>query len=584
MKKHRLITLLSILFSLSLGGCYLGEEEHVHTFSSEWSYNETHHWHSSTCEHVLKQNEEEHVFGEWVEVIKATETKPGRRIRTCTICNYQNDEITKYQEDETPVVPIVPTGDSLTLDIYATNDIHGQIESDGYRMSLASLGTYMKKKGSQDNTLLLDQGDSWQGSIYSNHNRGALVNDVMCAAHYDARTVGNHDFDWGLQPLKDNTAREYNGYTIPVLAANVYDYNFSTKTEGNIHQSDIGQKTVTYTLENGLKVGIVGVIGQNQITSITSSYVQDICFKDHIPIVKEEATKLRSEGCDIVIASAHTGQDDMMYQDLENYVDLVLCGHTHRNETGREGNLYYTQFGSYGYYIGHVQLTYDVNLKKVISTDIESISRSQVENSIVAPDNEISSIINQYNNNCKEEAEVVLANNTTEFSQSGESVNLMCKAIMDKCLDEGYSNVILSYCNTARKALPYGMWKYSDIYTSFPFDNIVYIVNIKGSDILREVKGYNNVCYNSSFNYQIDPNQYYQIACLDYLLYHTNSYRNYDYFKSFTGVTVGQLSMNYRLILREWLLNNGYNQGKSLSASDYSSSLNSFNRSLLTEI
>lgn len=779
MKFHKIISVILMTLTLALSGCELMDDSHRHTFSSEWSSNGEYHWHAATCGHDVVSDKAVHSFGGWEETIKPTESRPGRKVRKCLVCQYEEDEIlpaiehqhtfssdwtsnsnyhwheatcghdattekqphtfgewvvdqaatteaeglkhrncsvcnyrveevipreveelpelikgktladlfadtsgndkklyeitgivfdwkspytngtaygnflikqnssdTKYYtiwgctattsaltydestesyvfnnprdfltNDITKNIEIgdtvtmwlsrcdnesyveahglvisvqkknpLPDSGTLTVDIYATNDIHGQIESDGNRMSIAYLGSYMKNKSKDDNTLLLDQGDSWQGSIYSNHNRGALVNDVMTAAHYDARTVGNHDFDWGVEPLIANTARAYNGYTIPVLAANVYDYNFSTKTEGTNFQSDIGQKTVTYTLENGLKVGIVGIIGQDQITSITSSYVQNICFKNHIPVIKEEATKLRNEGCDIVILSAHTGQEDLAGNGLDNYVDLALCGHTHRFETDNEGDLYYAQFGAYNERIGHITLTYDLSTRSVSSTTINAISKSQVENSVIAPDSEISSIVNSYNDECREEAEVLLANNVDSFSQSAEAANLMCKAMMDRCITEGYNNVVLAYCNTARKALPYGMWKYSDIYTSFPFDNIVYIVTVKGSDILNEVRSYNNVCYNSTFNCQVDPNGNYQIACLDYLLFHTNNSRYYNYFYSFNGTTDGQLSVNYRLILREWLISNGYNSGKALSSSNYSSYNDSFNRSRLTEI
>ena len=480
--------------------------------------------------------------------------------------------------------PVEPKG-TVSFDIYATNDIHGQVESDGNSMSITTLGSFMKKKGQEENTLLIDQGDSWQGSIYSNFNHGSLVNDVMSAVKYDARTIGNHDFDWGIDVLKHNTASGYNDYTIPVLGANIYNYDFVNKVEGNVFQSDIGQKTVTYTLENGLKVGIVGIIGCDQITAITSSYIQDICFKDHIPIIKEEATKLRNEGCDVVILSAHSGQDSLMYNNLGDYVDLALCGHTHRYEKASEGDLYYVQFGAYNERIGHIRLKYDLDKKKVVQTSIEALSRSQVENETIAPDSEISQIVNNYMNECSSEANVVLANNvSSSFARNGEAANMMCRALMDACLEEGHDDVILTYCNQGRKNLPYGMWKYADLYNTYPFDNVVYIADIKGSDILRQVKGNNFLCYNSSFNYQIDSNQTYRIACIDYLLFHTNEIRYYDYFRSFNGTVVGQLSKNYRLILREWLLKNGYDQGKSIDPSDFSSYNDSYNRSLLTEI
>lgn len=687
--------------------------EHQHTFSSEWTSNSNYHWHEATCGHDVTTEKEPHTFGEWVVDQEATADEEGLKHKKCTVCNYRVEEIIPREVDELPglikgktladlftdasgndkklyevtgvvhswlgthtdgmiygnfrikqdenatqyytvygcsatasalaynadtqsyvfdnprdflinditknieigdtvtmwlcrcddsdyveahglVISVqkkqtLPDEGTLTLDIYATNDIHGQVESAGNTMSLATLGTYLKRKGQDDNTLLLDQGDSWQGSIYSNYNHGAIVNDVMSAVKYDARTIGNHDFDWGVTPLRNNTHRAYNGYTIPVLGANIYDYDFSTKTEGNEFQSDLCQKTVTYTLENGLKVGIVGIIGRDQITSITSSYVQDICFKSHIPVIKEEATRLRNEGCNIVILSAHTGQDDLTGAGLNEYVDLVLCGHTHRSETTNEGNLYYAQFGAYNQRVGHVKLTYDLETNKVSNTSIESFTRSQVENSIIAPDTEISNIVNQYCSECHDEAEIVVANNvTSQFmatkNSTREAINLMCRAMMDRCISDGYNDVILSYCNEGRDNLPYGMWKYADLYETFPFDNVVYIANVKGSDILYEVKGWNNVCFNSSFNYQINPNQYYKIACLDYLLFHTNDNRYYNYFSSFAGVTLGELSANYRMILRQWLISNGYSQGKSLDPSDFSSSLSVYNKDLLTQV
>lgn len=472
----------------------------------------------------------------------------------------------------------------LNVEIYASNDFHGQVEEEGNSIGLANYGTFMKKMGEKENTLLLDQGDTWQGSIYSNYNRGALINDVMSCAKFDSRTVGNHDFDWGVEAVKQNTAREYNGYTIPVLAANVYDYDFANKVEGNIQQSDIGQKTISYTLENGLKVGIVGVIGTDVLSSITSVNVKDICFKSDVATIKEEATKLRNEGCNIVIASVHAGQGTLLGNSLDKYVDLVLCGHTHRYEITKEGNVSYAQFGSYGQYIGHINLTYDTVEKKVSNTAIKRLGRTEIKNTVNVIDSEIQNIIDRYNSECKAEADVVLASRAEYFSKEEEAVNLMCKAIYDECVKEGYEDVVLSYCNTARKNLNSPIWTYADLYEAFPFDNVVYIAEVLGSDLLYEVQNYNNIYYNPSFNYEINPTSYYKIACIDFLLFHTNADREFNYFNNFSGEPLGQLNKNYRLILRDWLLSNGYNNDKLLAASDFSSSLDCFNRSLLREV
>lgn len=469
--------------------------------------------------------------------------------------------------------------------ITAINDFHGAIYEEGRRMGLDKVGTYLKMQSDKPNTLVISQGDDWQGSIYSNYNHGKLINDVYAYVHMDARTVGNHDFDWGVEILKENTAREYNGYVTPVLAANVYDYNFANKKEGNIQQREIGQPTVTYTLENDVKVGIVGVIGQDQITSITSSYTMDICFKDHIKTIKEEATKLRNDGCDIVIATVHAGQESVLNNDLSDYVDLVVCGHTHRYEYSEENNVNFVQFGCYGQYIGDIDLKYNVASKKVISTTVEIVDSSNIDKKINSLDLEIVNLINEYKMECDEEASVILANNVTDWFQSGEeAANLMCKAIYEQSVIEGHEDVILSYINTARHYLPKGSWTYADLYESFPFDNTVYIVEVSGYDVLNEIKNWNNVYFSPTFDKKINRNQKYKIAVLDYLLYHTNRYRYYDYFESFNGVANVHLSDNYRVILRNWLINNGYNKGKNLNPNNYKSSLDSYNRNLLNEI
>ena len=169
-----------------------------------------------------------------------------------------------------------PTSGTVNIQIYASNDIHGQVKETSEIPGLGKYATYFMNKRKEPNTLLLDQGDAWQGSIYSNRNHGQLITDVMNYVHYDARCIGNHDFDWGVSYIKSNNARSYMGYSAPSLAGNVYDYDFVHKTVGTTQQSEIGVKSTIVTVNDNIKVGILGGIGQDQITSINSLYVQDI--------------------------------------------------------------------------------------------------------------------------------------------------------------------------------------------------------------------------------------------------------------------------------------------------------------------
>ena len=496
--------------------------------------------------------------------------------------------LVKHAADISETEGQVSSGENLTIRIGSVNDFHGAIPEDTNEgeMGLAKVGTILKSISDEDNALIVDQGDDWQGSIYSNYNHGQLVNDVFAYAHMDARVVGNHDFDWGVQTVINNTARAYNGYCTPVLAANVYDFDFDTKDVGNVQQSNIGIPSVSYTLANGLKVGIVGTIGEDQITSINSMFTHDITFTNHINAIKSEATKLRNqENCDVVIALVHAGQEDVVGNGLGSYVDLVLCGHTHKYQHTTEGKLHYAQFGKNGRYVGDIELTYNTASKSVTNTTFTTYDASNYDTYFGQVDSNIQSLINTYNAQCNAEANVVVANNVQgTFTSNNSGPDLMCKAIYDQCVNEGYGDVIFSYCNYARSDLNSGTWTYADLYSAFPFDNTVFIYEAYGTEILSRCKNNNYLYYNPSFDHQIDPSRRYKIAVLDYVLYHTNTQRYYDWFTQFDDVVVGHLRNNYRIILRDWLINNGYANGLELSYTDYLYSNNQFKRSLLEEI
>lgn len=492
---------------------------------------------------------------------------------------------------DTSVTPD-PTG-NVTLKIFATNDIHGQVDEENIeatngRMGIAKMMTYLKnQKEGHEEVFLLDQGDTWQGSIYSNYNYGALLNDVMSYVRYDARTIGNHDFDWGLEPLKANTAREYDGYLMPTLAANVYDYNFDTKTAGNTQQSDIGLTSIIRTLSNGLKVGVVGCIGKDQITSINSLYTHDITFKDHIAIAKAEAAKLKQAGCQVTILSIHTGQENVINKGLSDYFNLVLCGHTHRTEYTVEGDMPIFQYGEYTSHIGEIEISYDATSKKVTTRkDYVAYDSAYINEQVDTIDPKIQSLIDKYKSECDTQANEVLVQKAYgSFNEYSNAPRLMSKAIYDTAIKEGY-DIDFACVNQARHSLGKSSqntsWTYKDIYEAFPFDNEVYIVELTLDELSNRV--FNSTFAKASGNFNITIGAKYKVAILDYLAFHTNSSRYYDYFPSVKDYKISELpklSKNYRLILRDWLKDNHYNDSShdlTLRYSDYSTSVTYFSQ------
>ena len=459
-----------------------------------------------------------------------------------------------------------PTSGIQPFYIYGINDFHGAIKDEKHQMGLGYLGSYMKQKTSEINTLFIDSGDSWQGSLESNFNKGALINEVFEEANLSVRTVGNHDFDWGVDALASNVKNS----TFPNLAANVYDYDWNSKKAGDNQQEQFGKSYATYVLNNGLKIGIIGTIGEEQITSISTQLVQNITFTNQLEITKEISDFLRSEkGCDIVVLSTHASFDQVDSESLtevstvtnKRYVDLVLNAHTHQDEIMNVNHVSFAQFGGYGEMIGKVTMYYNFETNQLVdsSTTIDSYSSAQIKSELEYKiDGKIQSILDKYDAETKNLGSQVLSTHFSGSFYSNEQLpNLMTEAIYKEAVNEGF-DIDFAYTNYGRASHYNSTITYSDLYNIFPFDNVVTIIKVKGKNASSMLK-YQYQMYKEDPSIQINQFDTYTVACLDYLAFHCDSQRNYDYFSGFEIVgylTKNNKSYEYRDILKDYLLNN----------------------------
>ncbi len=462
------------------------------------------------------------------------------------------------------------------IQIYALNDFHGACVASGNEAGILKVGSFFKQKGSEDNTLILNSGDMFQGSLLSNSNRGEFLTKVMNDIQFDCFTLGNHEFDWGVDVIKKNALLkdETANYSTPVLAANIYNYDIDTNTLGDY--ANLGEKYVIRTLENGIKVGIIGCIGIDQITSITSTYVDDLVFYNPVTVTKELSDELRTkQGCDVVILDLHADQDDVLSSGLtstssvsgKRYVDAVLCAHSHQGEKTMENGVPFVQAMCNGKAYSDITLhlssdgtvtcnNYDYEYTSGISTSIDSNLQAYYD----------------YYDGLVDADEYVGTLNGT-LSKDGysdtEVSTFVCDAISWGCKQNG-NNYSIDYtmCNTSRAELSSGSVTLEDMFKALPFDNEIYIGMVKGSDLYNEMK-YNN--FTRLDTAALNKNSTYTVAIIDYLATHRNSYRKYDYFPSFTltgSLTKNQTSWTYRNIAMDYFKSLG-----SINASDYSSSL-----------
>ncbi|MDT3402083.1 metallophosphatase [Mucilaginibacter terrae] len=222
-------------------------------------------------------------------------------------------------------------GDVQRLTILHTNDVHSRIEPfpmDGSKFQglggAARRSALIKKiRFEQDNVLLLDAGDIFQGTPYFNLFGGELELKLMSEMGYDAATMGNHDFDNGIEGFY----KQLPNANFPILLSN---YDFSNTV--------MNKSTLPYKVFNkkGLKVGVFG-LGIELAGLVDPRNYKETVYLDPIKKGNETASILKNElNCDLVICLSHLGysykenkvSDKVLAAQTRN-IDLVIGGHTH---------------------------------------------------------------------------------------------------------------------------------------------------------------------------------------------------------------------------------------------------------------
>lgn len=242
--------------------------------------------------------------------------------------------------------------------ILHTNDTHSQIEpkADGSGGYARRMGVITSERNMDKHLLLVDAGDFCQGTPYFNYYKGRMEVDAMNKMGYDVVTLGNHEFDNGV----DTLALVLQNAQFDVVSAN-YD------VRGTVLESVV--KPYTIIRRNGLKIGVFG-IGCDPKGLISDKNFQSITFYPPYPVAQNMADTLRAQGCDIVVCLSHLGTfgktkenySDSAMVASTNGIDVVIGGHTHQvHDRLRIANMDgdsipVCQMGKSGAYIGKIVL------------------------------------------------------------------------------------------------------------------------------------------------------------------------------------------------------------------------------------
>lgn len=263
------------------------------------------------------------------------------------------------------------------ITILHTNDVHSHIDpfgpNDGRNANKggvarrASLIESIRSKN--PNTLLLDAGDIFQGTPYFNYYGGELEFKLMSMLKYDLATIGNHDFDNGI----DGLYAQLPNADFDFVSAN-YDFK-NTVLDTHI-------KPYKIFIKDGIKIGVFGLgielqglVGKKLYKETVYNYPVEIA-QDMSRILKED------EACDIVICLSHLGYyyrnnpetiSDLVLAKKTKDIDLIIGGHTHtflpkptieKNSQGE--NVLVNQVGCYGLYLGQIDFYLETNKEKKV--------------------------------------------------------------------------------------------------------------------------------------------------------------------------------------------------------------------------
>jgi 5'-nucleotidase len=271
------------------------------------------------------------------------------------------------------------------LTILHTNDVHSRIDpfpmDGGRNQGLGGVAARSKLirdiRSTEENVLLLDAGDIFQGTPYFNIYKGEPEIKAMSAMGYDACTIGNHDFDAGMEDLALQLGRHA---SFPMIVSN---YDFS--------RTPMENKYVPYKIFNkgGIKIGVLGV-GIELQGLVPDNLYGNTKYLDPVQKANETADKLKRENCDFIVCLSHLGykyqenkiSDLILAKESEN-IDLIIGGHTHtfmeRPEViknKKDDDVLINQVGWAGIQLGRMDFIFEKKKKKNLAGS-QSISVTQ---------------------------------------------------------------------------------------------------------------------------------------------------------------------------------------------------------------
>lgn len=391
-----------------------------------------------------------------------------------------------------------------TLTILHTNDFHDRFEpitgndntcsaednaaGECFGGSARLVTALAEARARNPNTLLVDGGDQFQGTLFYTYYKGTMTAEFMNRLGYEAMTVGNHEFDDGPEVLGAFIA----GVNFPVLMSNA-DISGEPILAGKIMKSTVIEK-------GGEKIGLIGLTPQD--TDELASPGKNVIFTDPVGAVQQEVDALAAQGVNKIIVLSHSGYGvDQRVAAETTGVDVIVGGHSNTylsNVSEEAEGPYPTMVGktaivsayAYGKFLGELNVTFNdageivtasgepLIMDKAVAEDAATQARiaelaqplEEIRSKVVA---EAGAAIDGARENCRQVE-----------CQMG---NLVAEAMLDRVKDQGVT-IALANGGGLRASIDAGPVTMGEVLTVLPFQNTLSTFETDGATIVAALE------------------------------------------------------------------------------------------------
>ncbi|MEM7057492.1 MAG: bifunctional metallophosphatase/5'-nucleotidase [Pseudomonadota bacterium] len=396
-----------------------------------------------------------------------------------------------------------------TLTILHTNDFHSRIEpiskynsgcseednaaGECFGGSARLITAVRAARAATNNSLLVDGGDQFQGSLFYTYYKGQAAAEMMNAIGYAAMTVGNHEFDDGPEVLRGFM----DAVDFPVLMSNA-DISEEPALAGVLMPSTIVER-------GGERIGLIGLTPED--THQMSKSGEHVHFHDPVEAVRREIAKLEAEGITRIIVLSHSGYrvDQRIAAEVDG-IDVMVGGHTNTylsNTSDKAEGPYPTWVTNpgggrtaivhafaFGKFLGRLDVTFDEN-----GVVTEAIGEPILIDGEVAEDSSLKDRIAELAKPLDELRNKVVAETAAGIDGDRGSCrarecqmgNLVADALVDRAKGQGVTMAIVNG-GGLRASIDAGPITMGEVLTVLPFQNVLSTFGLKGADIVAALE------------------------------------------------------------------------------------------------